>query len=200
MIGCYAQTQVHSDKLKDVDLSKYESYAWLPSPDTGSSAIYDNDILQTNLMGEIDEQMAMRGYTHDNDNPDLLVLMRVMFERETDVYRDPIYSSYNYVYPGLHVVAGYPYYYRSYNGYGYIQGYDIDTVKYTEGTVVVDIIESGTKRLLWRGWSDRLINAANYKSNLRNDIDRIFEEYPVTIDNTSSSAKSGEAWGDLNHL
>lgn len=175
--GCYTQSQVYSDKVRDVDLSAYNTYAWLPT--SGDSAsLMSNELLHTNLMNEIDDQMQMRGYAPDGENPDMLVLLHVDFEQETDVARDPVYGSYEYVYP-VYTVNGYPYYYRSYNQVTYVDGYAIDSVEYTTGSVVVDVIDAETSKLVWRGWSERVIDPASYSKNMHNDVKAIFSEYPV---------------------
>lgn len=177
--GCYSQSQVYSDKLKDVDLSTFDTYAWLPTAGD-SMSLLNNEILQNNLMAEIDSQLQMRGYEPNGQNPDMLVLMHVRFDKETDVYQDPVYGSYDYVYP-VYTVSGYPYYYRAYDRITYVDGYTIDTVKYTTGSVIIDVIDAETNKLVWRGWSERVVDRANYERTLSRDIGAIFREYPVAI-------------------
>lgn len=179
LLGCYTATNVYTNQSKDTDMAQYQSYAWLPSQDTASSALYDNEILQRNLMGEIDEQLMARGYAQENQKPDMLVLMHLMFEHDTVLERYPVYSSYDYFYPRAYVISGYGYYYSAYNRFNRVEGFEIDTVAYTEGTVVIDIIDAKTNKLVWRGWSERLITAENYKSGLSKDIKAILREFPI---------------------
>ncbi len=189
LVGCYSQSQIYSDQVRNVDLNKYSTYAWLPSQDRGDTSLYNNEILQSNLIATVDDQLQMRGFKGDGKNPDLLVLMHIMFEHETEVERTPRYSSYNYLYPSWYVFGGYAYYYNAYDRITYIDGFDIDTVHYTEGTVVVDIIEAKTNKLLWRGWSERLISPATYKNSLEKDVKAIFKEFPVKPGRNNASTK-----------
>lgn len=177
--GC-ASVGVQSDYARDANLSKYKTYAWMPAPDSVTNT---NLALRASLMKEIDEEMSQRGYTRDTANPDVVLVLHTMMETETEVIETPIYSTYRYYRPGLY--SGF--YYDPYYGYywpGYVSvpeviGYDIETVRYKEGSVVVDMIETKNNHIVWRGWTDEAL-----KSKLEDDaddlMDKLFErKFPV---------------------
>lgn len=178
--SCSVENQVYTDKAMNADLSAYETYAWLPMSDTLKSemSIYDNDIINNKLMSEVDMQLQERDYDWSPGDPDLLVNIHTMYDQETEVYQEPVYGSYDYYYPAV-VYGTYPYYYSGYNTVRYLEGYDIETVEYVEGTIIIDIIEAESRKILWRGWSQRTVNEDDYVYDLKEDVRDIFDKYPV---------------------
>src|SRR5215813_1483169 len=55
--------------LPGTDFSKYKTYKWVRVP----KAQYPNQILDTQIMNSIDAQLASKGLTKTEDNPDLYV-------------------------------------------------------------------------------------------------------------------------------
>ncbi len=176
--GC-SSTQVYSDQVKGADFSAYKTYAWLPNgKDTTDNDILDNEITYQNIRQAADKEMAERGYILDAQNPDLLLLAHTMFEEKQELVQSPLYSSYNYNYPYHSFGAMYPYYYSGYASAPYIAGYGINQVNYTEGTVVIDVVERRKNNLIWRGWSEERIDDYRDANELYKNVEDIFEKYP----------------------
>jgi len=171
---------VQSSKTANVNLDQFDSYAYLPSPDTLDYDQLTGDIVEEKVMVAINNQMQNLGYTIDKDNPDLLVRAHVMLDKDIETYADPVYSTYDYFYPGFTVGYPSPYYYAGYDAIPEVVGYDVDTVPYTEGTMVVDIINASTNEIVWRGWAEEeTITAENFQEDLQNYVEEIFDEYPI---------------------
>lgn len=171
---------VQTSKTASVNLDKFETYAYLPTSDTVDYDQLTDEIVQEKTMTAINSQMQEIGYTIDKDNPDLLVKTHVMMDTDIETYADPVYSTYNYYYPGFRAGFTSPYYYTGYNAVPEVVGYEIDAVPYTEGTMVVDIINTKTNEIVWRGWAEEeTITTENFEDDLKNYIDKIFEEFPV---------------------
>ena len=137
--------------------------------------------LNASLMKSVNDEMYERGYKLDTEDPDVVLVLHTMIETKTEVVETPIYSTYHYYRPGFYngFYGGFPYnsYYGSggyWPGYTSIQqvvGYDIETVQYKEGSVVVDMIDKQTKNIVWRGWTENAL-----KAKLQDDTDDIMDK------------------------
>ena len=172
---------VTTKKTANVDLSTYNSFAYLPNADVEMPQKSQNDEINSILLQEINNNMLKAGYTLDRDNPDLLVLVSAKVSEETEVDRDPVYASYGfYDRTNLAVSPTYNnYYYRSYNVYPTVVGYDTDTYEYKEGTVIIQLVDRETKRTVWKGTSTNSIYDSATVSELERLIRAIFMEYPL---------------------
>jgi hypothetical protein len=181
MGGC-SSARTYSDQVQGADFSVYKTYAWLPldKGDTTAKAIMDNEITYQNIIKAADEAMAERGYVLDTKNPDVLLKAHTMFEKERDVVRSPLYSSYNYYYyPGSPTGLWNPYYYNGYYNAPYVTAYDLREIEYIEGRIVIDVIDRQKKRLMWRGWSEEEIVDQKDVDDLYESVEDIFKKYPV---------------------
>ncbi len=181
MIGLLAATcsrtpGVNTAKVPGVDLSSYATYAYLPSGDTaGYRVAFDETVIQ-----EVNQEMQARGYRLDRENPDLLVLFRSFYQEATAIERTPIYSSYDYYRPDLLApITLEEYYYARYYLIDRVRGSYIREVEYSQGSFVVDIIDTSTKEIIWRGWSPTSVDPLALQSSIGSYVDNIFEEYPV---------------------
>ncbi|MEK6478308.1 DUF4136 domain-containing protein [Catalinimonas sp. 4WD22] len=170
---------VQTNKTASVDLSKFDTYAYLPNSDTVDYTRLQEELVEEKTMEAINTQMQEVGYNVNKDNPDLLIKTHIMFDQEENVVADPIYTSYNYYYPGYSVGYTSPYYYTGYTNVNRVAGYDIDEVEYTEGTMAVDIINAETNEIVWRGWAEETISPDNFEEDLKSYVEEIFDEYPV---------------------
>lgn len=170
--------RVKTDEATNVDFSAFDTYAYLPG---GDSSQY-HTVPEEKVIREVSQEMEARGYEIDNQNPDLLVLVKTMFEEEETLQREPLYTSYDYYAPGFYTAgATSPVYYQNYTSIPAITPYGaaIREIEYTEGTFVVDIIDASDNQIIWRGWSETPVDRGNLDESIRAYIDNIFEEYPV---------------------
>jgi len=191
LYGCTTST-ISSDYVKGTDFNQYKSFAFLPTPARDSLEFhkYNNEILMENLKQTVQSELERRGYVQNNENPDLLVLLRTMFEDKVDTVRTPAtvvpyswYGSYNYYYPDFYYRPwGYDFY-RGYPNILYIEGEQIRAIPYTEGSIIIDLIERGQQknRLIWRAWAERAVDSDEVQKDMQKDVRRIFnQEFPVS--------------------
>ena len=181
--GCMS-VGVQSDYAPNADLAKYKTYAWMPPTDT----VRTNLTLNASLMKSINDEMYERGYRLDTAQPDVALMLHTMIETKTEVVETPIYSTYHYyrpgVYSGFYNRFGYDPFYGGYYWPGYttvqqVVGYDIETVQYKEGSVVIDMIDTGSKHLVWRGWTENALKA-KLQDDTDDIIDKLFKKrFPV---------------------
>jgi hypothetical protein len=171
---------VKTTKTARVDLSKYQSFAWLPTKEDIKNPDYNNELVLNTILAEVNTEMRDHGYRMDQDDPDLLLKVKTMFDKETETVRNPVYGNYTYSYPYRTVNSYYdPYYYRGYSRVSRVVGYDVDQITYTEGTFVIDIIDAKKDQVIWRGWSQDRVAPENLKLEIANYVDEIFDEYPL---------------------
>lgn len=175
--GCGRQ-DVATNKLAQVDLSNYDTYAWLPSGDTSMNSLSKDPTLAAGVREKVNSELNQRGYKLNPKYPDFLVLVHTMYNEKVDVNTLP--NSYSYYGPGFNTGPWYDGYYSGYNSIGYINGPSVNAVEYTKGTVVIDIVDADTKEVVWRGRAaDPIYDQTEIVEEAREIVGEIFEEYPV---------------------
>lgn len=179
LASCSTNPAVSTEELADVDFSEFDSFAYLPGIENDTSEY--RTIFEDRVVQEVNHQMESRGYHLDPDDPDLLVLVKTMFDQEDRLERRPVARTYNYYTPGFYTTRPLgPVYYTNYNAIPRVSGYSgIQEVEYTEGTFVVDIIDAANRQIIWRGWSQTPVDRENLASSINAYINNIFEEYPL---------------------
>ncbi len=164
LTGC-SSISVNYDYDQNAAFGSYRTYAWLGSPDTGNANPAVNklssDLLDKRIHEAVDAEMGNRNITAA-DNPDVLVKYFLGTEDKVQVtdwgYR---YSDY-------------------YWGHG---GRQIDVTQYTEGTLVVDIIDAATKTLVWRGTATGTVDGQQrtpeqLQERINEVVAKIFANFP----------------------
>ena len=194
VLGGCSTTRVHTDKVKGADLSSYKTYAWLSDVDQTSDEDYQiviSDITFQNLRQAADAEMLKRGYVLDEKNPDMLLRLETNLEKKQEVVSG-MGTGYSYNYWGINGSPNYyPNYYSGfYNGYysGYYNtpynyGYGLNRIEYTEGTVMIEAFDSENSQMLWRGWSEDVIEGYEDVDELDESVSEIFDDYPVKANN-----------------
>src|SRR5688572_22155832 len=77
VVGASAQ-DIRFNFLQGTDFSKYRTYKWVKVP----NAQYPNQIVDDQIMRAIDGQLALKGLTKSEDNPDLYVMYQAAVNQE----------------------------------------------------------------------------------------------------------------------
>lgn len=140
-LGCAPSYQVHTLVAPDAQLTSLHTFRVLPTPPPrdgrNHAGAYDpmvnNSITNRALRTTIMQAFEGRGYVADGARPDFLVAVYASAHQKLDV------TAWDY---------GYPYWPR----WGWPHARMTDRVtEYTEGTVIVDVLRTATRDLLWRG-------------------------------------------------
>lgn len=149
--GC-ATLMVSSHVERGVNFADYVTYEWGP-PDhlpVGDPRLDNNPFFNDRLQGAIEKGLAARGYERVNSGvePQLLVHYHASVNQKVDVYK-----------------ADHP--------YGYCYGdCDARVVEFEEGTLVLDIVDVKTKKVVWRGWAqDAMDGVINDQDRLDRQVD-----------------------------
>jgi hypothetical protein len=164
LAGCSSLT-VNYDYDTNVDWAKYETYAWMGgqnnAPQDPSSPLMDSGLLDKRIRSAVEWEMEQREMK-PADDPDVLVIYHLGSEDKLQVtdwgYR---YSDY-------------------YWGYG---GRQIDVYEYTQGTLVIDVIDAESKNMIWRGIGQKVIDQTQrspeeVQEKIDQIINKIMASYP----------------------
>lgn len=172
-------SNVQTMKTTDKDLSRYDSFAYLPN--TSAREDYNDEKINTAVLEVINMNMKNAGYELDRDNPDLLVLVSTKVNTETASRTEPVYAAYPYA-SGVNTVSPFysPFYYRGFSNYsGGVIGYDTDTYQYKEGTLVINLVDRETRETVWKGVASENIYNQGTTAAIRELVNDIFEQYPL---------------------
>jgi len=145
--GCSSMT-VNSDYDPSEDFKALKTYDWIPGgrKPTGDPRIDDNTLLDTRVRRAVDSELAAKGFRKLTDGqPDFWVVYHVTLDKKTDITTLNNYYGYG---PGWGYGYGSPY--RPYGWGGPRETY---VYQYEEGTLILDIVEPGTRELMWRGYA-----------------------------------------------
>jgi hypothetical protein len=131
LLGC-TQFRIRSDYEESTDFQRLHTYGWRPRPTFESGdPRFDNSIIDARVRATADRVLAAKGYTRvESGSPDFLVGYHAVVRAKTDVATiDRWYG---------------------YRGGGFaLPHYDVRD--YDEGTLLIDIIDPASMKLLWRG-------------------------------------------------
>jgi hypothetical protein len=134
--GC-ATLMVSSHVERGVNFTGYVTYDWGP-PDNlpvGDPRLDNNPFFNDYLQGAIEKKLAARGYERvEKGTADLLVHYHASVNQRLDVYT--VDQRYGYCYGSC----------------------EPQITDYEQGTLVVDIVDARTNKVVWRGWSQDTMN------------------------------------------
>ena len=120
-----------------LDFARYRTFEWgdRDAFPVGDPRLDHNTTFLDYLQGAVEKQMAAKGYEHSaTGRPDLLIHFHASIDHRVEVATDARH--------------GYCLDDTCWNG---VQDYEA-------GTLIVDVVDRGTNRLVWRGWSQRSID------------------------------------------
>jgi len=150
--------------LPGTDFSKYKTYKWVKVP----NAQYPNSILGEQIMQAIDSQLATKGLTKTEDNPDLYVTYQVAVNQEKQ------WNSYS---------SGGDYWgWGGWHGWGGMSTTTTTSQTINIGTLSVDMYDVGQKKQIWRGDATKTLGSGKdpqkVQKNLNKAMAKLFKKYP----------------------
>jgi hypothetical protein len=124
---------VGSHMERGLDIARYRTYDWGPADalPTGDPRLDKDPFFQDHVQGAVERQLAARGLAQATSGaPELLIHYHASITRRIDVSRVD-------------------------RQYGYCYGDDCTppVVEYEAGTLVIDIVDARTNKVIWRGWA-----------------------------------------------
>ncbi len=146
-----------------------------------TTSIYNNDIATDKIVEAANTELDKRGFQLNNNRPDLLIKYTAVVNKETKTYSDPVY--YNPP-PRLSPRVGYYrgraiYYYAYTDPFPVYVGSRARKMQVKAGSIMIDIIERKTSKLIWRGWAEGEVNDGQKAINdIPSVVANIFKKLP----------------------
>lgn len=129
--GC-ATFRIQTDYDPAVDFGRLRTYAWQPRTERSEAdARINNDLLDARVRSAVDRVLQARGYQLVTDAAhDFNVAYIVTIDTRTDVHTIPV--TYGW-------------------GWWGVMGTETYVDQYEQGTLLLDVIDAGSNKLVWRG-------------------------------------------------
>ena len=165
--ACSSGIRVSQDFEKGFDFTTLKTYDWLPNEDN-TWGLQDNDLVDRRIRNAIVNYLTSRGHRHDAEQPDFHISYDLAVEQRI--------SSSN--------VSGGVSMGRSTRGRaGSVTiGTGSRVRTYDEGTLIIDITDVASEKLVWRGVSSQALPDLSDPQTLTNQINAtvaaILAQYP----------------------
>jgi len=171
--GCLTLMPVGSHIERGTDFTRYRTYAWGPADalPVSDQRLRENPFFVDDVHGAIDTELQDRGLRPVTSEPaDLLihyhaaVIGRVEVPSRVGPLRDCVGERCR-----------------------------TEVTEYDAGTLVIDVVDAATQRVIWRGWAehrleDMLDDPRQVRRRVRDAVHRMAERLPLTIVGRPSGA------------
>ena len=163
LMGC-TTLNVSSHVQRGLDFSQYQTYDWGPADalPTGDPRLDQNPFFKDHVMGAIEKQLANKGLERSTAQPpDLLIHYHASINQRIDVNRAD----------------------RTY-GYCVADDCPVDVIEYEAGTLVVDLVDTKTNRVIWRGWAQGTVEGVlddedRMERQINEAVTRMMAQFPL---------------------
>lgn len=160
--GC-ATVTTGADFAPETRFPEFSTYSWGPRDDlpTGDARLDNNPFFDARVRSAVEWELTTRGLKPVDGPADLLIHYHISVQQRIDVQ-------------AVDQVAGY-----SYPG----QPRDSAFYVYDEGTLIVDLVDSRSRQVIWRGWAKTNIegvidNPDRLKARVDEAVAGMFQRYP----------------------
>jgi uncharacterized protein DUF4136 len=163
--GC-ATMKVNSHVERGAEFTHYRTWAWASAAaqPTGDPRLDSNPFFEDRLRGAVEHEMTRKGYIRSAlaGPPDLLLHYHVNFSKTYEVTGGA----------------------RSGSCY---RNCEPEAYAYEQGTLVVDVVDSRTEKVVWRGWVlDNMEGVIDRQNVMEAEVDaavaKMFERFPSTLE------------------
>ena len=165
VVGCNP-IYIDIDYDKDADFTRYQTYSWLPIPEkpgnSAKAAEANNPLMRKRVVSFINENMQKKGFREVDEGGDVY-LVYYTDAKELQEIQQTLYG-------------------RADVWADYAVGGSVTTTEVTEGHLIIDMIDGGTKKLVFRGMAEnsRRDDASQEQLNetVEKAVEKIFDKYP----------------------
>jgi hypothetical protein len=158
------------DYDKEVDFTKFKTFAFSQQ----TMELQMDQLNKDRIFRAVKSELTAKGFT-ESANPDVIIDIHVKGQQyQTATATTTGYGGY----------GGYGGYY-GYRGYGYGSGFTTTQVNYdtyTEGTLMIAMIDKNTNKLVWQGTGVKTIDenasAQKREENINYGVNQIMANYP----------------------
>lgn len=166
-VGCSSSTKVHFDYDRNEDFSQFRTYNFIPLPEALTSEV--NPMVIRRIEEAIALALGDKGFNRTDASPDFLIAIHLESKDKFDV------QNWGYTY------APYDIYWR---GSGYWGSGGISVHQYQEGTLIIDVVKTADKELVWRGVGTKALSPnptpKTIDRNVNLVVSKIMQSFPPT--------------------
>jgi Domain of unknown function (DUF4136) len=184
LAGC---SGVKSEMDKSANLQTFKTFAWKAPDVKTENPLYKGDLIDNTIKQSIESELANRGMSRDDVNPDIYVLYHSYTQTSQGTGYSPLYSGYAPIYytpMGYGVGYGWGYGFSSATyPYGYTFGGYPAPYFYTQETLTIDFIDAKSNKVVWRGSIDSdVTDTTHIDKTLSKDVHAIMKKYSENSD------------------
>lgn len=158
-LSIQASAQTFSDYDSKIDFKKYQTYAWIAPGDSVLNRIRSDKVYAGFIMHTANQELTRRGMIIDTLRPDVLFVFHTQIREEVKYSQSPTLSvGVGVAGPGYYVGGSAP-----------VAGGDITATTYNKGTLVYEMYDTRTGKLVWRGGTSKSFD-------LEDDIQKLIAE------------------------
>jgi hypothetical protein len=152
LAGC-SGVSVNTDYDREADFASYQTFSWVP----GNEEAVRNPLLLKRVQKMAEGILVEKGYRRidDADAADMLVGFSGHSKDKVEVWTNDYYSS------------------PAWWGYR-----DVDVYQYTEGTLVIDVLDGASDQLVWRGTSTGVIEDPPKDEKILQSLQKVLAKFP----------------------
>jgi hypothetical protein len=170
LAGC-SSLKVNTQYDAAAPYASYKTYAWNPAPPGPEQApAIRNPLVRDRVVADVNRELAKKGLAQvaPDANPDFLVSVHGWAQSRVEV------TNYGYSY-------GYGYAYGPGPYRAMPTGPAVEVNSYTDGTMLVDLVDAKAKKLVWRGTASDTFTSPDVNAVTRiidDAVAQLFENYP----------------------
>ena len=158
----------------NANYKSYKTFAWKePDVQVGNNPKYKGQMIDKIIRSAIEKELIAKGIDKNETNPDVLISYHTFTEQKTRQYGNT--AMYPYGGWGWGYGWGFPYRY----GFGAMYGGWPTSYSYTQGTLVIDIIDYRSNDVVWTGTVDGDIeNSRRIRKLIEKGVHAIINKLP----------------------
>jgi hypothetical protein len=160
--GCVTTSATTSP---NANLGSYRTFAFFqPTTANAKQLAFERSPAGQVVRDRVSSDLQSKGLTEAAENPDLLIAYHSKLEQKTEV-----------------TDWGYGGFYGGWGGLGGPGNVSVD--QYTQGTLLIDMIDPKTKQVVWRGTASAVANNPDNPdtNKLASAVDKLMKKYPAEL-------------------
>jgi len=160
--GSPAFAATHSDFTKSFPLRTLKTFEFKDQRRISRDPLANNQIWANDVRDAVRKDLADHGFIEAaNGRPDFYVAFYVGLRERYDV------NAIDYGMPVLHRRGW----------WGWPRAYDVWAVPYTQSTLIVDVIDARTNKLVWRGYDTDTLNTDKPEKTLDSAVNHVVSRF-----------------------
>jgi hypothetical protein len=173
LLACSPTIATYTDHDPAYEVSGFTTFDWSDKTDVeaGKNPLFYNELNDKRIKDAVEKELTRRGYIRSENHPDRLLHYHIVVDDESVLAPEP----YGYFYG--------PYWMRA----------RMHVYTYREGTLIIDMMDSQTKDLVWRSWATAtldMISENKVDDVINRAVGKMFKGFPRVAQNTPAEMEA----------